>query len=151
MTKRELLKNYPKIYFDKFTEIYDMSSDCPNTGFAFWKGYLKKKDPNFIKLIYNSISIIKEYKFKILISDHYFLKIVTDDVLDFIDKIWYQSICKNGLIVEICLDAKSIFGQISLEKMLQKSKVGNVIIIKVKNFEEGKNIAMKILKEKKIL
>ncbi len=152
MTKRELLKKYPKIYSDKFAEIYDISYDCPNTGFAFWKGFFKTKDPKFIKSVYNCILIMKNYKFKIIISDHHFLKIMTDDVLDFLHKVWYQSVYKNGLIVEICLDAQSIFGQISLDKLskkLEKSKVENVIVINVKNFEEGKDVAMKILKEKK--
>lgn len=141
MTQPEELKKYTKVYDGEFVEIYDLSPEIPHTAFAFWKGFFSLKDEKFIKEMNVSLNYIKKTEHKILISDHSFLKVVKDDVLKWIHENWYTTALENGLLFELSISPDCIFGNLSLEKILDQQKSKNIIIEKVQNFEDGKRAA----------
>ena len=145
MTDRSLLQNYPKVYDGKYAEIYDMSAEIPGVAFAFWKGFFRLSDPEFISDLLWSVQYIKDSQLKVYISDHSYLQIVTPDVLDWVHQNWYAPAVKNGLIAEVSIDATNLFAQITLEKMLDEKKTGQMMTPKVKDLEHGKELTLQIL------
>lgn len=148
MTDINELKSYPKVYDGKFAEIYDLSSELPNTAFAFWKGFFSISDKTFVKEMKETSAYVKKANLKIFISDHSSLKVVTEDVLEWLHKNWYKTSSQNGLLLELAIDANSIFGQLSLEKMLNDTKTGNIATENIQNFKDGKRAAKLFLEER---
>ncbi len=151
MTDLRLLKDYPVIYNGKFAEIYDMQSELKGVAFAFWRGFFRLSDETFIREMIDSVELVEKYKIKIYISDHSDLQIVTNDVLDWLHANWYAVAAKNGLLIEAALDAKSIFAQLSLQKMLDEQKTSGVKTVKYPDFLTAKEAIKQYLTENNII
>ncbi|BDD08147.1 hypothetical protein FUAX_05790 [Fulvitalea axinellae] len=141
MITAQELSAYPIVYKGEFAEVYDMSAEIPGVAFAFWRGFFSLENPTFIKEMNDSVDEIKKRGIKVFISDHSYLKLVKDDVLQWLHDNWYTGAYQNGLVAELSIDAKSIFGKLSLEKMLNEAKMGGVVSVKVHDLEDGKKAA----------
>ncbi len=147
MTNQSELQNYPKIYAGEFAEIYDLSSELPYTAFAFWKGFFQVSDEKFVKEMLETANLVKTAEIKVYISDHSYLKVVSGEVLNWLHANWYRNSSDNGLLLELAIDARNAFGKISLKKMLDATKIGNIKTMYINNLEEGKEAAKLFLKE----
>ncbi len=145
------LKKYPKIYSGSFAEIYDLSSELPGTALAFWKGFFQLSDKNFTREMLETAALVKKAGIKVFISDHSDLKVVSSEVLDWLHKHWYKNSAANGLLMEFAIDATTVFGSITLKKMLATEKIHGIKTVYINNFEDGKNAAKIFLEEEHLL
>lgn len=145
MVNEEILQKYPVIYTGEFAIIHDMSNDYPGLAYGFWCGFFKLSNPKFIQEMQDSIDLIKKHNIKIYLSDHSLLKVVSEDVIDWLHDNWYQEASKNGLQFEISLNSKSAITNMSLKKMLDNDKTGGVVTIGVPSIEEGIRVSKEYL------
>ncbi len=148
MTNRKLLDNYTKVYDGKFAEIYDMSNEIPFVAFAYWKGFYRLSDADFVKDMTFSTEYIHDQRIKVYISDHSMLQVVSEDVLAWLHQNWYPKATQYGLLVEAALDANNVFGQLSLQKMLDDSKTGKILTPKFTDFLTAKKFVQEFLNSK---
>ncbi len=151
MTTRSEFKKYPKIFSGEYSEIYDLSSELPYTAFALWKGFFQISDKKFIEEMLATSQLVKQFDIKVYISDHKDLKVVSGDVLDWLHDNWYKNSSDNGLLLELAIDSDNAFGQISLKKMLNAKRIGNIKTMYIHDFDEGKSIAKLFLEEEGLL
>jgi nucleoid-associated protein YejK len=145
MTNQKLLADYTQVYDGKFATIYDMSHEIPFTAFAYWKGFFRLSDPDFVKDMHHSTEYIHQERLKVFISDHSMLQVVTEDVLAWLHQNWYAKASQYGLLVEASLDANNVFGQLSLQKMLDEAKTGKIITPKFPDFVTAKKYVKEFL------
>ncbi len=148
MTNPKLLDSYTKLYSGKYTEIYDMSHELPYVAFAYWKGFYRLTDPDFVKEMQLSVDLIRDKRLKVYISDHSMLQVVADDVLAWLHQNWYAKASQHGLLMEAALDANNVFGQLSLQKMLDDSKTGKILTPKYPDFITAKQQVKEFLDAK---
>lgn len=123
---RELYEKYPLFYDGTHATLFDCSSEIPHLAIGMWKGFFQLRNPVFIDEMWKSIEFIKEKKIIAIISDHSELKVVGQDVLDWLHENWYPNAAKHGLRIEAALNAKSVIAQMSLKKMLNEANTGVV-------------------------
>lgn len=145
MVNEEILKKYPAIYTGEFAIVHDMSEDYPGLAYGFWCGFFKLDNPKFIQEMQDSVDLIKKHGIKIYLSDHSLLKVVSQDVIDWLHDNWYSKALENGLQFEIALDSKSVITNMSLKKMLDNKKTNGVVTISVPTIEEGIRVSKEYL------
>ena len=147
-TDTYLLAKYPMVYKGTYAEVYNMSAEIPHTAFAYWRNFFRLDDPQFHEDMSQTVRLIADLDLKVYISDHSGLEVVTQDVLDWLHPNWYKKAYENGLIIEACIDASTIFAQITLAKMIDNSKTQGIQAIKYPDFLTAKtSIAEYVSKE----
>ena len=146
MVNSEIAKKYPKIYEGDFAIVHDLSSDYPGLAYGFWCGFFALDNKSFIHdMNETSLKIVKEYGIKIFISDHSMLRVVTQDVLDWLSEHWYQNAFESGLRFELSLNAKSTIANMSLKKMLDNRHTKGVTTVEVPSIDDGIHLASEYL------
>jgi hypothetical protein len=140
-------ERYPKFYHGTHATLYDCTAEVPHLAIGMWKGFFKLDDKTFIDEMWLSIDFIKQKEIVTIISDHSELKVVSEDVLDWLHTNWYPNAAKNGLRIEAALDAKSAIANLSLKKMLNEAKTGTVSTPKFPNFRSAYDFCVKFLNE----
>ncbi len=151
MTTQTELYRYSKIYSGEFAEVYDLSPELPHTAFAFWKGFFQISDDRFIKEMKDTSGLVKPLGIKIFISDHSYLKVVSPMVLSWLHENWYKTSSEGGLLLELAIDAQNTFGKVSLQNMLDETKIGDIKTMYINNFADGKRAAKLFLREKGLM
>jgi hypothetical protein len=117
---------FTKVFEGTHAVLYDCSDYAPHLAVGVWRGFFELSDQVFIDEMRRSIDFIRDREIIAIISDHSDLKVVPQDVLDWLHENWYPNAAKNGLRVEAALSAKSIIANLSLKKMLNEAKTGKV-------------------------
>lgn len=142
-----------KIFSNQFAEIYDISNEIPATVFAYWRDYLDKENPEFIRACQYSLDYFKDKNILVMISDHSGLKGAPPEVLDLIHEWYFPTAITNGLKAEIVLDSEEEIGQISLELMYDEADMqrfidtNELMTPKVDTLEHAKELAREIVRK----
>lgn len=122
----DALEKYSTVYDGPHATLYDCGAEVPHLAIGRWKGFFRLSDSKFIDDMWESIRVMKELGTIAIISDHSELKVVSQDVLDWLHDNWYPNAQKNGLRVEASLAAESPTADLSLSRMLDESLTGEV-------------------------
>ena len=144
---RSAYETYPNFYEGTHTILYDCSKKIPHLAIGIWKGYFRLDSQKFIDEMWLSVDFIKQRDIIAIISDHSELKVVSDDVLEWLHKNWYPSAAKNGLRIEAALDAKSSIASLSLRQMLDSAKTGTISTPTFPDFQTAYQFCKKFLEK----
>jgi hypothetical protein len=117
---------FTKVYEGTHAVLFDCSAYAPHLAVGIWRGFFELSSKVFIDEMWRSIDFIRDRKIIAVISDHSDLKVVSQDVLDWLHENWYPNAAKHGLRVEAALSAKSVVANLSLKQMLNEAKTGKV-------------------------
>ncbi|PIE32711.1 hypothetical protein CSA56_14580 [candidate division KSB3 bacterium] len=138
---------YPKCYDGTYTTLHDCSSEIPHLAIGIWKGFFQLSNQLFIDEMWKSLDFIREKKVVAMISDHSELKVVGQDVLDWVHDNWYSNAAKYGLRLEAALDPKSAIAKLSLQRMLDKANTGTIETSTFPDFQTAYDFCVQFLSE----
>ena len=110
---------------------------------GMWKGFFQLNSRVFVDEMRKSIDFIKEKRIIAIISDHSELKVVSQDVLDWLHENWYPNAAQNGLRLEAALDAENAIAKLSLKKVLDEAKTGAISSPAFPDFQAAREFCMK--------
>jgi len=145
-----------KIFENKFTEIYDISTEIPETIYAIWRNYMTLENTEAVLACEKSLEYIKSANIKVMISDHQYLEGATIPFLEWIQKYYFPKALENGLIAEIILISDHILGNISLELMYNVNDLikyqndKQLYTPRIDNLQNAKIVARQIVEKSKL-
>lgn len=145
--KATLYAKYPTFYEGTHAVLYDCSNDVPSLAIGVWRGFFQLKNQIFLDEMRLALDFIKQRKIIAMISDHTDLKVVSKDVLAWSHENWYPTAAQHGLRIEAALDAQSPTAQLSLKRMLDNAKTGNIQTPVFPDFQAAYTFCAKFLKE----
>ncbi len=92
----DVLEKYSTVYDGPHATLYDCGTEVPHLTIGRWKGFFRLSDSKFIDDMWESIRVMKELGTIAIISDHSELKVVSQDVLDWLHDNWYPNAQKTG-------------------------------------------------------
>jgi hypothetical protein len=140
-------EKYSKFYDGTHAVLYHCSPEVPHLAIGIWKGFFRLDSKTFIDEMRLSIDFIKERKIIAIISDHSGLKVVGQDVLDWLHENWYPNAAKNGLRIEAALSAESAIAQLSLKRMLDEAQTGTISTPTFPDFQSAYDFCTEFLNE----
>ncbi|MCK6590304.1 MAG: hypothetical protein HUU21_21865 [Polyangiaceae bacterium] len=138
---------FTKVFEGTHAVLYDCSPSVPHLAIGVWRGYFELSSKVFIDEMWRSIDFIKDRKIVAIISDHTDLKVVGNDVLEWLHANWYPNAAKHGLRIEAALDAKSAVASLSLRRMLVEAKTGKVSTPLFPTFDAAFNFCREFIKK----
>ncbi|TAD95435.1 MAG: hypothetical protein EAZ97_15480 [Bacteroidetes bacterium] len=136
-----------KVFENEYAELYDLNDEIPSVLFGYWKGFWELTDPEAMKALLFPLEYVKEKGIKIMLTDYTYLDVVSEEVNQWLSGYWFPTVVKNGLKSEIVIDSTALIGQLSVEFMYENvSESTGLFTPMVQNFEEGKELAIKLLK-----
>jgi hypothetical protein len=147
MTPLLILKDYEILYEGEHCVLYDMRNDVPHTAFISWRGFYRLDNPFFEKDMEIVLNFIREKCIRVLISDYSQSKIMTGEVIAWLQEHWYPSAHRYGLRNEAALAPESIFAKITLNNLFKSEKLSNIQVNLFAHFEEARQNAVNLAKK----
>ncbi|WP_448518338.1 hypothetical protein [Rhodoflexus sp.] len=138
-----------KIFENAYAELYDISDEVPHTIFGYWKGLWLLDDQEAMQALFFPLDYIKEHQVKVMITDYRYLEIVPVETNDWLQKEWFPTVVKNGLLAEIVIDStESLFSKISVDVMYgDVNKQTGLMTPVVGSLEEAKKLALTFIQD----
>ena len=140
---------FPIVLDSTHAVLHDCSSEAEGLMIGRWRGFFKLEDSSFIDDMHASLRAMEKHNCVAIISDHSGLQVVTDDVLDWLHANWYPTAKKHGLLLEASLDAQNATASMSLNRMLDDAKTGDIQTPKFESYIEAYLFAKRFLKRVK--
>ncbi len=138
-----------KIFENPYAELYDISEEVPHTIFGYWKGLWMLEDEEAMRALRFPFDYIKEHGIKVMITDYRYLEIVPVETDKWLQREWFPTVVKNGLLAEIVIDsATSVFSKLSVDVMYENvNQVTGLYTPIVGSLEQAKELARKFIQD----
>lgn len=138
-----------KIFENPYAELYDISEEIPHTIFGYWKGLWMLEDEEAMRALRFPFDYIKEHGVKVMITDYRYLDIVPIETDEWLQREWFPTVVKNGLLAEIVIDsATSVFGKLSVDVMYENvNQATGLYTPIVGSLEQAKELAAKFIED----